>query len=429
MTRRTRKRERGGVMVLALVILAGLLALLATFAANQRVYQEATLNTLRERRAEAAARSGLAVGLSALVDVNTNLVKLDDTWATLGQGSGTVGGAEATTLTSGATYRVQIVDAGSFLNINTLTEAQLQTLPLTTEQIASLLDWREAGATPRNEGGKDEYYNALTTPYNTKLGRLTTLKELALVKGWTARTLYTPDAEGTTTTVSSSPTAVSTTPLEDESGNPLALAGVLTVSSGAPNTTATGTARTNLNQQNLNLVQLVQLGLPAQLATQGPFTSFANLLGRGGISTQAAQQVLDSVGFTTDTRLTGKVNINTATEAVLGKLPGATSDIVSAIVSRQSGGFASLGELSSIPGLTGTALGTLADAVCVGSDTFIVRAWGESGGVGVALEALVGIRNSRPQILMVERINSTTIPAWWRWEEQPTTTVSLGATQ
>lgn len=411
-THRRRSRERGGVLVLALVILAGLLALLATFAANQRVYLSGTQNVLRERRAEAAARSALAVALSTLQSVDTNKVTLADDWALLGQS-----GTESTTLTSGATYRVQIVDAGSLLNINTLTQAQLQNLPLTTEQVASLLDWRETGTQARTEGAKDEYYNALTTPYNAKLGRLNTLRELPLIKGWTARTLYTPEAEGITTT----------TPLEDTEGNPLALIGALTVSSGAPNTTATGTARTNLNQQNLNLVQLVQLGLPAQLATQGPFTSFADLLGRPGVSAPASQLVLDSVGFTAETRLTGKINLNTASEFVLSTLPGITSDIVSAIVTRQSTGFASLGELTSIPGLTGATLGQVADAACVGSDTFLVRAWGESGGVGVAIEAIIGIRNSRAQVLLVERLNTTTIPAWWRWEGEPTTSVSLGA--
>ena len=136
-SRRHGRRERGGVMVLALVILSGLLALIATFTANQRVFLAATTATLRERRAEAAARSGLAMGLSALVEVNTSVVRLDDDWALVGEN-----GATITELTGGATCRVQLLDAGSLLNVNTLTEAQLQTLPLTTEQVASLLDWR-----------------------------------------------------------------------------------------------------------------------------------------------------------------------------------------------------------------------------------------------------------------------------------------------
>ncbi|MCX6369324.1 MAG: type II secretion system protein GspK [Armatimonadetes bacterium] len=412
--RRNNRGQRGGVMVLALVVLAGLLAMLAVFAANQRAYLTATQYTLRDRRAEAAARSALAMSLSALQAVNTNLVKLDDDWATLG-----TNGTEVTELTGGATYRVQILDAGSRLNINTLTEAQLQNLPLTSEQTASLLDWRETGATPRTEGAKDSYYEALTTPYNARLGTLKSLTELALIKGWTARTLYSPNAEDITTN----------TPLEDANGKPLALAGVLTVSSGAPNTLAAGGARTNLNQQNLSPLTLIQLGLPANLATQGPFTSFANLLGRAGVATQAAQQVLDSATFTTETRLIGKVNINTASESVLAQLPGVTSDIASAIITRQSTGFATLGELSSIPGLTGTTLGQVADAVCVGSDTFLVRVWGESGGVGVAYEAVVGIRNSRALVIQLERINTTSIPAWWSWEEATTTSVSSGGNQ
>lgn len=411
MSPRRRYQQRGGVMVLALVVLAGILALLAAFAANQRTYLTVTQNTLRERRAEAGARSGLAMALSALQGVNTNLVKLDDDWALVGE-SGTL----VNTLSNGATYRVEILDAGSRLNINTLTEAQLQNLPLSSEQVASLLDWREAGQQARAEGAKDSYYNELQTPYNGRLGSLRTLSELALVKGWTARTLYAPDAEEITVS----------NPLEDENGNPVALASILTVASGAPNTLAAGGARTNLNQNNLSPLTLVQLTLPVQLATQGPFTSFANLLGRPGVAPQSGQPVLDSATFTTETRLTGKVNINTASESVLLQLPGVTADIASAIVTRQSTGFATLGELSSIPGLSGATLGQVADSVCVGSDTFLVRTWGESGGVGVAYEAIVGVRNSRTLILQLERVNTTDIPAWWGWDEAATTSVASG---
>lgn len=413
MSPRRRHSQQGGVMVLALIVLAGILALLATFSANQRVYLNVTQNTLRERRAEAAARSALAVSLSKLQAVNTNLVKLDDDWAILGE-SGTL----VTTLTDGATYRVQILDAGSRLNINTLTETQLQNLPITAEQVASLLDWRQAGQTARADGAKDSYYNGLATPYNARLGALQSVSELALVKGWTARTLYTPDAEGIT----------ATNPLEDANGSPLALAGVLTAVSGAPNTLAAGGTRTNLNLPNLSPLTMLQLGLTAQLAAQSPFTSFADVLGRPGVAPQAAQQVLDSATFTTETRLTGKINLNTAPESVLLQLPGVSSDIASSIVTRQSTGFATLGELSSIPGLTGAALGQVADVVCVGSDTFLVRAWGESGGVGVAYEAVVGVRSSRAQVLQLERIKTTSVPAWWSWEET-TTTVASGVSQ
>ena len=411
MSRKQRYQQRGGVMVLALVVLAGILALLAAFTANQHTYLAVTQNTLRERRAEAAARSGIAVSLSALQEINTNLVKLDDDWALVGEN-----GATSTALTSGATYRVQILDAGSRLNINTLTEAQLQNLPLTSEQVASLLDWRETSQQARTEGAKDSYYNELKTPYNAHLGSLHTLSEVALIKGWTARTLYTPDAEGVTTS----------NPLEDAEGNPAALATILTVASGAPNTLAAGGTRTNLNQNNISPLTLLQLSLPVQLATQGPFTSFANLLGRQGVAPQSGQQVLDSATFTTDTRLTGKVNINTAPESVLLQIPGITSDIASSIVTRQSTGFATLGELSSIPGLSGATLGQVADAACVGSDTFLVRTWGESGGVGVAYEAVIGIRNSRALVLQLERVNTTSIPSWWGWDEAATTSVSSG---
>lgn len=428
MTIRRRRRTRGYILVEALVVIAGLVALMVVLAANQRAALRETQDRLRERRADVAAHAALARALATLQDVDPNTVTLDDDWAALGSN-----GSDAFTLgTDGATtFRVQIVDAGSMLNLNTATEEQLNLLPIEQEQIDGLLDWRDAtgGAQARPDGAKDEYYNGLDEPYNAKLGRLTTLDELLLVKGWTARTLYAP-LDNTITTGSS------TLP-EDINGNLLPLAAMLTVDSGASNTQTDGSARLNLGAGGLNGAALTALGIDgntaALIVANGPYTSFQNLLSTPGLSQQAITQLLNAAAFTADTRVEGKINLNTATQAVLETLPNMTAEIADEIVSRQSsGGFASLGDLATIPGLTnGAALAPFADSVTVGSDTWIVRAYGESGGVGVAVEAVVRWNEelARPQVITWNRLNTPGIPVWWGWEAEPTTTLEAGAIQ
>ena len=121
--------------------------------------------------------------------------------------------------------------------------------------------------------------------------------------------------------------------------------------------------------------------------------------------------------------------MNTATQAVLQTVPTMTTDVASAIVAQQSSGFSTLGALATVPGITPGRLGQLADNFTVGSDTWLVRAYGESGGVGVAVEAVVGLRNGQVQIINRERLPTATIPAWWNWVADPTQTLDAGAAQ
>jgi len=226
----------------------------------------------------------------------------------------------------------------------------------------------------------------------------------------TARLLYTPQADIFSTAA----------PLTDAEGNPLPLAGVITVESGAPNTRADGEARLNLGQAGVSPAALVRIGISPQLAEQlaasAPFTSFRRLFARPGMTLEGMRRRLDTVTFTGSARLSGKINLNTALPAVLRTLPGLTPDIVDAITSRQAGGFGSLGDLTTVPGISGAVLAQLADAFTVGSDTWIVRAYGASGGVGLAVEAVVRLSQDRVQILTWDRLNSPGVPAWWGWE-------------
>lgn len=414
--------NRGVVLVEALIIIAGLLALMAVLASNQRVAVQEAQNRLRERRAEIAAQSAVARALATLQAADPKKVTLNDDWALLGDKGNT-----EYTLGDNASFRMEIVDAASLVNVNTATEEQLQRLPLTQEQIDSLLDWREAEVQSRPSGAKDDYYNQLTEPYNAKLFSLTVLHELLLVRGWTANRLY----EVPTDNQDVVSTAI---PLNDIDGNPLPLAAVLTVDSGVPNVRDDGTERVNFGQANLNVNTLTQFGIPPataqQIVSQGAYTNFAALLSEPGINTNAAGQLLDAVTFTNGDRVPGKININTATEAVLETLPDMQPDVAASIVSRQTaGGFTRLSELTTVSGVSSGILPRIADAVTVGSDTWIVRADGESGGVVVPVEVVVGIRAGQARVLTWERVAGAAIPKRWGWEDEPTATAEAGQAQ
>ncbi|MGC4044511.1 MAG: type II secretion system protein GspK [Armatimonas sp.] len=405
------RQQRGSVMVTALILTALLVAVLGSIAASQHLAMGAYQSQLRQRRAEAAARAALAHAIAELGEADTNLVTLQDDWALLGGEKGT----EIYTLADDAKYRVQIVDANSLINVNNANQQQLEALPLTTEEVASLLDWRETGTNARTDGAKDEYYNQLATPYNAKLKRLDTLSELLLVREWTAAMLYVPQQE-----------AVSAAELpEDTDGNVLPLASLLTVDDGAPNLRADGTARVNVNVAPTPALW-TQLGItgPAaiQLSNGGAAATFAQLLIRPGVTQTVAQQLLDGASFGTETRYEGKINVNTAPEAVLKTIPNLTPDVAASLVQQQGTGLQSLGELASVSGLTTNVLAQIADSLTVGSDTFIVRAWGESGGEGVAIEATIRITDGKPSIIALDQLPEVSVPGWWNWVPDEETT-------
>lgn len=407
------KTRRGYILVQALIVIAGLLALMAMLAADQRASNQDVQLRLRQRRADAAGDAALARALAAVQSANPNLVTFSDGWARLGDSGG-----EEFDL-DGAAFRVQIIDAGSRVDVNSAPPEQMERLPLTQDQIHALLDWREPKRQARPDGAKDSYYNALPTPYNANLGPLATVDELLLVKNWTAQTLYGP------------PTlAADSQMLPDADGNALPLASMLAVDGGAANARADGQPRLNLGRPGADPAALAKAGLRPELAmkiaAQSPFTSFRALFAIPDMTPDAIGPLLDAVTFTDKPRLTGNVNVNTAPQAVLRTLPGITPALAAAIAARQADGFHSLSDLATLPGMDPARLAQIADRFTVGSDTWIVRAHGRSGGMGTALEAVIGLRNGRAQILTRTRLNTTGIPAWWGWTTEPTSTGDAG---
>ena len=185
------RTKRGSAFLLAVAVLAGLTALLASFSATQHLSIRARQNRMDARRARLLADSAIERALAEFASSqdDPNVATLQDAWALLGGH-----GAERFLVGDGS-FRMEIVDAGSFANLNTADQEQLLRLPLTTAQVDSLLDWRSADNPGRPEGGKDEYYNNLPNPYNTAERRLDTLDELFLVKDFSAQTLYAPSQD------------------------------------------------------------------------------------------------------------------------------------------------------------------------------------------------------------------------------------------
>jgi DNA uptake protein ComE-like DNA-binding protein len=405
---------------MSLITLATLVTILGGLAAARRIESKALENRLLHARAERVAWSAANRALSIVqvrLDQPGGAFVLTDEWATFGtQG-------EESFRFGDETVRIEIVDACAFANLNTAPQAQLERLPLTTEQIDALLDWREAGAAARPEGGKDEYYNSLEQPYNAKLGALDTLEELLLVKGFTGRTLYDLPTEQLR----------NTTTLTMPDGEEAVFAQLVTVYSSSSNQAPDGQQKLNVN--NASAQAMIGRGIPAQLAQQivqrrnqqGTFGSINDLLGMPGINNQNVRAVLDNLAATAGATVTGRINVNTANAAVLMTLPGMTEDIASGIVQRAATGFQGLGDLMDVTGISIANLRPIVDQLTTTTRAWSVRVLATAGARSIAMEFDVRVGASGLLIANSRAIPRLLAMRVWNWIDAETEESNLGA--
>lgn len=412
------RTRRGGVFVITLVVMVGLVAILAGASAEQRIETLARIHRLESARAEQIVQGAFQRAIAELAGAGTTTTgttgaatttytTLQDNWAQLGNGG------DENFVVGGGSFRIEIVDACSAVNLNTATEAQLQKLNLTDEQIACLLDFREPGQTPRALGAKDEYYNGLEVPYNAKLAPFETVDELLQVKGFTAKDLYEPVEN-----VSNSSTAIT----GNQDDQPV-LADLLTTDSASLAYTPEGQARQNINtanqqalQQRLQNPQLVLAII--QRRNQGTFTTLGQVLQVPGFNTQSAKALVNYFTIGNVQRQEGKINVNTATEEVLNSIPSLTPDVASAIVSRQSSGIQQLGDIFDIPGYSLQMAAQSIDAFTTESETFLVRVVAKVGSTELTR---VGVVENNAGVWRLKRVEVPPTPNVaidrWRWNE------------
>ncbi len=407
------RRKRGAAFIMALVALVILTMVIVSAAAQSRSILIAQNHRLDLGGAERMADSAVQFALAQMQEVDTTVVTNDDDWAIIGDA-----GDQAVYI-GNEYFRVEIIDAGSRINLNRAPLEQLQQLPLEIEQIESLLDWREPDLQPRLEGAKDEYYNTLENPYNVKLRVFDTVDELLLVRGFDPYTLY-EIPENTTGSTLGTNLSEELPPLYE----------LLTVDSQALNQNPQGDPKSNVN--NASIGQLIQAGLDAPIAVaivrqrnqQGTYSSWAQLLQVQGITLQNAELLLDNLTLETTEEVTGLINLNTASEAAIASLPGVTPDIANAIISRQAT-FSTQGDLTGVPGINLNILGQLAGQTTVGGTTFIIRALGVSDTRQVALQVTVRIIEGVPTILRKETYPFVDAVVRWGWQDEAASETTL----
>lgn len=410
-------RRRGIVFIVTLAMMSIVVLSVSLYARDQQQTVQITINRNELRRAKYAAEAAIAYALAdlqAVAESPTEPVTLDDDWAQ----RGTQGGDEFQI--GKDSFRMQIIDNSSKLDINTASEQQLLNLGLTQEQVDSLLDWREQGTNARANGAKDDYYNNLPNRYNAHLARLQSVYEVLDVQFFTPQDLFVAPADLQNTTTTGNGNTVRTQPLID----------VVGIDNFSGLFDPQGNGKTNVNQLQLQAQQLSQtaqitIGAAnaiisarnAQVSQQ--FTSMSQILGLPGVAANPVdtRNILDRVTISANQRVEGRININTCSAEVLATVPNIDQETADRIVNnRPDGGYRQLSDLISISN-AGAFLGSVADNLCTTSQSFTVRAVGRAGRIQYALEALIVIENNVPKVVRVERPPFSDMPLRWQWAD------------
>ena len=262
-----------------------------------------------------------------------------------------------------------LVDEGSKLNLNTATIDMLQNLPhMTPELAAAIFDWRSSGTTPSTSGAKDETYALLTPAYKCKSAPFETVEELRLVYGMDLDTLYGEDLNLNGALDPNENDGDVTAPSDNSDGKmDPGILSYVTVYSREPNTQTNGDPKVNISrltaatatsllQTNVSAARLAQILSQLGLGGRGGggggggrggpggggqgggtttvnFTSPLQFYSRSGMTIDEFALIGNMISITNGATIEGRVNVNTASAAVLACLPGMDATAAQQLVS------------------------------------------------------------------------------------------------
>jgi len=364
-------KRRGTILVAVLVVtaLAVTVAAMAMFRARAEV--AASTAAARGEQAYTTALSGLHYTMAVLHRYHADMEIWYDNPEVFQTHEVAQDGADtwyftiyAANLEDEDQVRYGVTDEAAKLNLNAASEEMLAGLDLLTDDLLDcLLDYRDRDSEARAAGAEQEYYDNLPYPYVIPNGPLSTVEELFMVKGFTAEVVYGEDANFNGRLDPNEDDGEDRLPPDNRDGRlDPGLRDLLTVYTVVPNEDRDGRKRININQgklpEDLGLSESARRLITVYLAEGNRFKHPADIVDlrfrlkkphkefpglRPGQWLEAdlapgdLEVLLDRTTASTQRRLVGLVNVNTARPEVLAALPGLDAGLARQIVDVRSG--------------------------------------------------------------------------------------------
>lgn len=183
------KGERGFALVITLVVTALLIAMVVEFIDDVFVETSSRQNFVDAQQASLMANSGIdaAVKLLEFSQIGRNYTTLSDPWAKPLRIADERGALTVTVVDESGKLDLNIIagDNGEpnvFYYGVAMRLFKNQGLPL--DLLDALIDWMDNNDEPKPGGAESAYYKTLKIPYQARNSKLSTLEEVALVKGF-----------------------------------------------------------------------------------------------------------------------------------------------------------------------------------------------------------------------------------------------------
>jgi type II secretory pathway component PulK len=423
----------GFALVAALWVMTFMALVVVAYVSTQQVELRVAASAADRHQARHLARSGLDHASVVLASDETPHDTLADPWrsdaasfeqAAVGEGYYTL---IAPSDDDPYARRFGMTDETGKVNINTAPKEILEKVPGMSGELAeAVIDWRDEDDQTTGEGGaEDDYYLRFDPPYRAKNGPFDSVEELLMVKGFTAALLVGEDANRNGVLDPNEADGDDSIPSDNRDETlDRGLLDLLTVWSYERNVGPDGKARVNVNEATPSQLQdrLGELLPPAKIAwiaeyrkaqvlgnpvfpdekyaTPSNMVALVPVPGVQGepVTFEDYREIADLVTVSSEARIEGRINVNTAPLPVLKALPQLTEEEIQAIDEKRRQEEA---DLSSVTWIRDALQGSdvektakfqaLEPFVCVRSFQFSVQAVGVVPGRGAYARSLAVI--------------------------------------
>lgn len=336
----------GSVLIIVLWIAFGLVSIALYFANSMTFELRGSDNRVAAQQAEKAIEGAVRYVNYLLANLQTNGFAPDtrnylNTAVPVGDGYfWLIGRTNLPTALDEPSFG--LVDEAAKLNLNTATLDMLQMLPGMTPQLAAaIIDWRDTDSDITSGGAESQTYSQLSPAYQCKNSAFETVDELRLVYGATLDLLLGEDTNLNGALDPNENDGTITLPIDNRDGRlDPGIFEYVTVYSRESNRRTnvnnvaqlTALLRQNFDNQRANQIRTrigVRQNPPGpggvgggQATVVPPIGSVLEFYLRSGMTADEFAKIENSISATNATTLTGLINVNTASEAVLACIPG-----------------------------------------------------------------------------------------------------------
>ncbi len=369
--------KKGLVLVAVLWVVVVLTIIVAVLGRKSRLDTKVCFARIEGLRCKWACRAGIETAIGVLNEDTRESDCLTDLWSDNDEDFNDI-------LLERCSFTTRVIDEASKLNVNAATKGQLLELPEMLEEIAdAIIDWRDENDTPSEGGVESGYYEEMPFGYMARNGPFRTIRELLLVKDVMEEFFYGEDTNFNGQLDYNERDGDKSPPADDgDSELDLGWIAYLTCYSYDNNKDASGNQRVNINEGSAKQLEK-SLGIrndKAELIVKNRgdgYKSIGDLISPLGLPTFS--QIADRITISSEEKLPGKVNVNTAPEVVLAALLGGDDtayQIAENIITYRESlmyGIESIGELMQVGSMNIDAFKNIAGSITTRSDVFTIR--------------------------------------------------------